>query len=207
VVDDAGEVPNTQILYNDYPEVPILYEVHNLPKSKECLTPQKWREMPDFRGARVGVCVQCEGGYTLGGTAFDNAGKKVQSFSGGEDHFANFINALRSGRREDLNADILEGHLSTSICNAGNISYRLGQPAPVAQQRAQVGDIPCWRDMHERLVTYLEGLGVDPNTATLGPWLQIDAANECFKGPRAEEANKIVRGWYREPYVVPEVKR
>ena len=32
VVNDAGEVPNTQIIYYDYPGIPILYELHNLPK-------------------------------------------------------------------------------------------------------------------------------------------------------------------------------
>ena len=127
VFNDAGEVPNTQIIYYDYPDVPILYEVHNLPKAKEFMTPEKWNTLPDFKGGVTGVCVQCEGGYTLGTAAFDNTGKKLQSFPGNEDHFANFIKALRSGKREDLNAEIAEGHVSTAICHAGNLSYRMGR--------------------------------------------------------------------------------
>jgi hypothetical protein len=202
--DDAGEVPNTQIIYYDYPEVPILYEVHNLPKNKECLTPEKWNTQPDFKGVRVGVCVQCENGYTLGTTAYDKTGKTIKSFPGGEDHFANFIKAVRSGKRADLNAEILEGHISTSICHVGNISYRLGAPAALDAQRKLVGDIPCWREMHERYVGYLNGLGVDPALSTLGPWLECDAANECIKDNA--RANEIVRGFYREPFIVPEVK-
>ncbi len=204
IFNDAGEVPNTQIIYYDYPEVPILYEIHNLPRSKEFLTPQRWSNVPDFRGARVGVCVQCEGGYTLGPRAFDRAGKQIQSFGGSEDHFANFIRAVRSGRRADLNADILEGHLSTNICHAGNISYRLGRAAPVAEQRRQAAGIPCWEAMHDRFLRYLGEIGVDPNTAVLGPWLECDPANECFRNH--PQANALVRGYYRKGFEVPEIK-
>ncbi len=203
VFDDAGDVPNTQILFYDYPEVPILYEVHNLPKNKECMTPAKWSTVPDFKGMRTGVCVHCEGGYTLGPVAYDKDGKKLESFGPNEDHFADFIAALRSGKREDLNAEILEGHVSTSICHVGNISYRLGNVASLSDQRNQVGDIPCWREMFERYVKYLGDIGVDPNTSILGPWLEVDSENECIQDN--PKANEIVRGWYREPFVVPEV--
>ncbi len=112
---------------------------------------------------------------------------------------------MRSGKREDLNADVLEGHISTAICHAGNVSYRLGQAAPLAAQRSQLGSLACWNAMHERYVTYLAAIGVDPNLSVLGPWLEIDVEKECFRGARAEEANRIVRGFYREPYLVPEL--
>lgn len=42
-------------------------------------------------------------------------------------HFQNFIDCVRSRKWQDLNADILEGHLSTSLCHLGNISCRLGR--------------------------------------------------------------------------------
>jgi len=32
---------------------------------------------------------------------------------------------MRSRRRQDLHADILEGHLSSSLCHLGNIACRL----------------------------------------------------------------------------------
>jgi len=47
--------------------------------------------------------------------------------SGGGGHFANFIRALRSGRKEDIPADIEGGHLSAALCHMANISYRLGR--------------------------------------------------------------------------------
>ncbi len=207
-VNDAGNVPNTQIIYYDYPEVPILYELHNLPKAKEFLVPSdstKYasRNMPNHRGMATGVSVQCEGGYTLATTAYDKSGKQVKSFGRAENHFANFIKALRSGKQEDLNADVLEGHISTSICHVGNISYRVGAAAPVESQRKLVGDLPCWKDMFERYLKYLDDIGEDPNTSTLGRVLEIDSERECIKNN--DEANKIVKGFYREPYVVPDL--
>jgi len=43
-------------------------------------------------------------------------------------HFSNFIDCVRSRNWKDLNADILEGHLSTSLCHLGNIACRLKKP-------------------------------------------------------------------------------
>lgn len=42
-------------------------------------------------------------------------------------HWANFLDAVRSGNDETLHSDILEGHLSTSLCHLANISYRVGR--------------------------------------------------------------------------------
>jgi len=199
VFNDACDVPNTQIIYYDFPTAPILYEVHNLTKAKES------KEMPDFRGERVGVIVNCEGGSVslYRGIAQDNEGKQIKSFSGGGDHFVNFIEAVRRGRREDLNAEVLEGHLSTAVCHTGNISYRLGKKASVKEMRTQVEDVPLFGEMLERLLEHITAHEIDVNagTVTLGPWLQIDREKECFKD--SEPANRLVRGFYRDPYIVP----
>ena len=42
-------------------------------------------------------------------------------------HWANFLDAVRSGKNEDMHCDIHEGHLSTTLCHLANISYRLGR--------------------------------------------------------------------------------
>lgn len=46
---------------------------------------------------------------------------------GGEDHFANFIDCVRSRKKEDLNAPIEEGHISSALVHLANASYRLGR--------------------------------------------------------------------------------
>jgi len=42
-------------------------------------------------------------------------------------HFSNFIDCVRSRKWQELNADILEGHMSTGIIHLGNIAYRTEQ--------------------------------------------------------------------------------
>jgi predicted dehydrogenase len=49
-----------------------------------------------------------------------------QAKSGG-DHYLNFIDAVKSRKREDLNAEIEEGAISTTLVHLANISYRLGR--------------------------------------------------------------------------------
>ena len=46
---------------------------------------------------------------------------------GGSEHFANFIDAVRSGKDSDLHCDILDGHFSAALPHLANISYRLGR--------------------------------------------------------------------------------
>ena len=43
----------------------------------------------------------------------------------GTEHFANFINAIHSGKDQDLHCDIREGFFSTALPLIANISYRL----------------------------------------------------------------------------------
>ena len=45
----------------------------------------------------------------------------------GGDHFANFLNAMRSHSRGELTAEIEEGAISTTLVHLANISYKLGR--------------------------------------------------------------------------------
>jgi len=42
-------------------------------------------------------------------------------------HFRNFVEAVRSRKRETLSAEIEEGHRSAVMCHLANIAYRLGR--------------------------------------------------------------------------------
>lgn len=62
------------------------------------------------------------------------SGEKDESYNpldlvgaGGGGHFGNFISAVRSGKRSDLNCDIETGHRSSVLPLIANISYRLGR--------------------------------------------------------------------------------
>ncbi|MDO9340280.1 MAG: hypothetical protein Q7T72_07120, partial [Bacteroidales bacterium] len=51
----------------------------------------------------------------------------VMAAPGGSSHYGNFIDAMRSGKNEDLHCDILEGFMSAALPALANISYRLGR--------------------------------------------------------------------------------
>jgi len=45
----------------------------------------------------------------------------------GQPHFENFIDCVRSRQAEHLKAPLADGHLSSTLCHLGNISYRVGR--------------------------------------------------------------------------------
>jgi len=202
---DDGRTPNTQIVFLDYQPVPIIFEVHGLPRAKGDSV------MDDYRGIRDGLVVQCENGYFAGGDggwAYDNAGTKIKQFvgSGGSSHHANFINAVRSRKTSDLNADILEGHLSSALCHQGNISYRLGKTVSPEEIMEVIKGNKEMLDSFERFLKHLTANGVDvqQTPAVLGPQLAMDVETEKFTGDFADQANALATRNYREPFVVPE---
>ncbi len=212
---DAGDVPNMQINCMDYPEVPIFYVCYNLPSQKDMIGGGDRKLYENFKGySGVGTHLQCEKGYVFlpneDGeailTAFDSSGIKIREFKGGENHFANFINAVRTHKRELLNAEVLEGHRSTNLCHMANTSLRVGGAASVADQKKQIAESKSsvyFQEIHDHYVKHLESLGVDPNTSTLGPWLECDPERECVRNH--PKANEIVKGFYRKKYQVPEI--
>jgi predicted dehydrogenase len=55
-------------------------------------------------------------------------GPAIPNIEGQEgSHFQNFIDCVRSRKRENLNCEILEGHMSTSLCHLANIAFRTGR--------------------------------------------------------------------------------
>jgi hypothetical protein len=44
-----------------------------------------------------------------------------------EFHFVNFLDCMRSRKWQDLNQDIEQGHMSTSMMLLGNIAFRTGR--------------------------------------------------------------------------------
>jgi predicted dehydrogenase len=44
--------------------------------------------------------------------------------TGDTPHFLNFVECVRSRKRHELSADIVEGHLSAAMCHLSNIAYR-----------------------------------------------------------------------------------
>jgi predicted dehydrogenase len=206
--DDDGETPNTQFVFHDYPKAPLIFEVRGLPKAKEFQEKEWNASMDGFMGAAIGVIVHCEGGHVLvpdyrSAIAYDKDGKEVKKWAGADDHYENFIKAIRSRKASDLTWDILEGHLSSALCHTGNISYRLGRQSAPDAIREEIRGNKAALETFERMADHLSKNGVDLNTTktTLGPVLQMNPRTERFKGNAAAEA-RLTRP-YRAPFVVP----
>jgi predicted dehydrogenase len=114
-----------------------------------------------FYGSKGMMAVTGEGENQAYRTWLGEEQERGPAWTSGGNNWANFIDCVRSRRKEDLKAPIEEGYISTTLVHLANASYRLGRTLHFDPQTEQViGD---------------------------------------------EEANALLRGTYREPYVVPEV--
>lgn len=200
---DDGETANTQVIFHDYAKAPLIFEVRGLPEKKGS------KNMDKFMDAGIGNVVHCEGGHVAvtsnygGAKAFDRAGTEIKAWTGSDDHYENWIKAVRSRKVEDLSADILEGHLSSGLCHTGNISHRVGGPAIDSQIREAIrGDIGGL-ETYERMLAHLTANEVDlaETPLTLGANLEMNPAKERFTNNRL--ANEFLARKYRKPFVVP----
>jgi hypothetical protein len=211
VVDDVAETPNTHLALYDYPEIPLYFENRSLP-AKPGVT-----FMDQLGGIRAGIVAQCEGGTLsglIGATAYDPSGKVIQKFAGdgGAGHVRNFVDAVRSRRKQDIAAPVEVGHLSASLCHFGNISYRVGEPAPAARINESIGALPAAADMHRELEQHLGVHGIDlaKQPFRVGPWLQLDALGDSIRAVASQNetaldrARFLLRETQRPPYVIPE---
>jgi predicted dehydrogenase len=212
-VDDAGETPNTQLTLLNYDSAPILIENRNLPARTGTKT------MDHQRGIREGVILQCERGYFAGlrggGWAYDNDGERIKQFAGdgGGAHQANFIQAVRQRKPSLLNAPIYEGHVSSACCHLGNLSCRLGESADRAGILQAIDGFPQAGEAVRSLQQHLRAndVDLDRHPMTLGPWMTLDPSTGAItqvdgtpSPERVEQANRLVQGSYRPPFVVPQ---
>jgi len=193
--DDAGETPSTQMTVHRYGQQTIIQEVRGL------------KSEPFSEQFKSGYVIYGTEGFIADGALFDPDGVLVRKFEGpGDNHFANFIAAVRSRDRQLLNAEIEQGHLSTGLCHVANISHRLGESAVVADIASHLsGD-----NYHEetkatfdRMVAHLGENGVDLERTplTLGQHLAIDSASERFVDNDA--ATALLARQYRKPFSLP----
>lgn len=160
--------------------------------------------------ASVAVVIHCEGGYVINPSyssviAFDKDGKEIKSWKDSADrHYENFIHACRTRKHTDLNADILEGHLSSALCHTGNVSYRLGIKRSGGEARERLQANSAALETFDRMVEHLaaNGVDLDQTKLTFGDFLTMDPKAERFTNSR--EGDALLTRHYRRPYVVPE---
>lgn len=222
---DSAETPNTLIVYHGY-KIPMIFEVRGLPKDKASQS-DGWK-MDRFKGVDIGNVIECEHGYVVvpsytEAIIFDKDGKQVVKFDGKKKndtaeevktptglaaesggHHGNWIKAVRSRKVSDLNADILEGHLSAGLVHTGNISYRLGALKAPGEIKEALKDNKGLAEAYDRMAGHLDANGVDINSdrLQLGVPLKFNPKKERFSGN--DQANQMVTRNYRAPFVVPD---
>jgi len=206
---DDGETPNTQVIWFDYGDVDLIFEVRGLPSDSPYPNdkgPKRGKKGDNF----IGNIWYGSEGYLVcpsysSGTAFSKDGEVLAQFSGGGDHFGNFIKAVRSRKVEDLNGDILEGHLSSALCHLGNISHRLGREVelPAPKQAGPFGVAPA-DEAFTSMEAHLRQNKVDTSKVKYmrGEKLNFDPKTETFVNNKAADAYLTRR--YRKGFEVPE---
>lgn len=211
--EDAGNTPNTQVVFHDYEAAPLIFETRGLPHSKD--GQNQWRRAMDrYRGSSVGLIVQCEGGHVLvpsysDAMAYDLNGKLVKEWhGGGNPHFENFLDAVVARDASKLNADIHEGHLSSSLCHVGLVSHQLGKKQRYGEIAKQVANNELLSNSVDRMASHLRANDVDIDgeaALTMGSWLQLDPKTETFVDNSAANALRS-RTEQRKGFEVPDLE-
>jgi predicted dehydrogenase len=215
--DDAGNTPNTQVVFLDYEKAPLIFETRGLPSSKA--GQERWGDSMDvYRGSDVGVVVQCEKGHVLvpnytSVEAYDRQGQRVKHWSTDHDalktHQDNWLAAIAARDPSRLNAEIPEAHLSSSLCHMGGISHQLGKPARMGEIMEHVAANDLLANAVDRMAGHLRANGVEIDSGdgvvTMGPWLGLDPATEKFID--SDAANHLrARSRQRDGYAVPDLE-
>lgn len=204
--DDNGQTPNMHLALMYYDDLPVVVDIRNLPDPLG----RGGKEGAVYLGRRDGNYIQCEHASVRlsrsGGGAYDLDGKRIHQYKGdgGGAHTGNFIAALRSGRRQDLAADIEGAHQSTVICHLANIAWRVGRETPAEQVRESMKGCEDATNALAHIQEQLQGNGVDLTKRPFvsGPMLTYDRKTERFTGAGARRANRYIKSSFREPFVI-----
>jgi predicted dehydrogenase len=195
---DQGQTPNTQLTLFDCGDVKLLCEQ---------------RGLVDRKATKVTVEFHTSEGVVKEGKFFPAGRQDGEPIEGapiggfadlGRLHFRNFIDCIRSRKREELNAEILEGHRSALLAHLGNISYRLGEDVPFDEPTQIFGSDTLAHAALEDMKRHLaDAANLDLAAAyRLGRTLQFDARAEKFVADA--EADRMLTRPYRGPFAMPE---
>jgi len=131
VYDDDQETPNTQIATFDYGDAELVFEVRGLNTGGEASIEAGG---PNFIG---NIFLGSKGYLSLDHKGFQiflgdkrepgESGKLADGRAETKAHMENFLDGVKSRRKEDLHGEIAEGVASAVLVHMANTSYRLGR--------------------------------------------------------------------------------
>ena len=142
--DDDQETPNTQVATFEFDGLGkkkfLVFEVRHWMSNHEAGLGEGKKDPNTIGNMFYGS----KGYMVVGGGYKTFLGREQEpgpARSGGGNHFENFLNAMRSRKPSDLNAEIEEGAMSTVLVHLANISYRLGRTLKFdAKTQTCIGD-------------------------------------------------------------------
>ena len=207
--DDAGNTPNMQCALFDYGDgIPVIFEVRNLhQKEKDKKFVGAFGEQ-----SHPNIIVSMERGEFVGGrfkgVFKDNEGKVVHRTKGGDDHYQNFIDAVRNKDQSIIRSTIESAFYSSCMSHLANISHLVGADATDQEIAANFSDHAVATECFQRFNEQLDLWKVDRAKTPwkLGSKLAFDSDAEQFTaGDKFEEANTLLRRKDRESYQIPEI--
>jgi predicted dehydrogenase len=129
IYEDDQETPNTQLATFGYGDSQLSFEVRGILTGEECAVDRGGTNVVGdyFLGADGYLSVAFGGCKVFKGEKNELASEHKPEPGRENRHFANFLQAVRSGNYKDLNADVEVGVMSACLCHLANISYRLGR--------------------------------------------------------------------------------
>jgi predicted dehydrogenase len=204
---DNGDTANSQVTIFQWDDALLISDVRGLPIK----TPVTFglKNGTPFTGA----CNVWYGtkGFAVGpnytsGAAFDYDGNELGKWSGGsyQQHFANFVKAIKSRDHKDLHLDIEDGHLSSALAHLGNVSWTLGQAVTLGTRPTLAANDKHVADTWDSFEAYCKEDNVDfaATKLTLGRELTIDPKTERSTDA---EANRLFTREYRKGFELPRV--
>jgi predicted dehydrogenase len=117
--DDDHETPDTQVAVFEYDDVYLMYEM------------RLWTPYPLEGHDNGDIFYGDNGTMSIGRkgwqVTFKDGSKGPSGPRGSETHTLNFIEAVRSCKAGDLNADVEVAHYSATLCHMANIAMRVGR--------------------------------------------------------------------------------
>jgi predicted dehydrogenase len=202
---DNGDTANSQITLFQWDDAIVISEVRGL----EITSPPTIAR----KAGPVGVANIWWGtkGYVVTpdyrtGVAFDYDDQQLGSWTGGSDqlHYDNFLAAVRSRDRADLNLEIEDGHLSSAMAHLGNVSWALGEAVPLGTRPRLAADSPRVEETFAAFERHLRDNAVDfaQTPLSLGRELVIDPVSEKSNDAAA---NALFTREYRAGFELPRV--
>lgn len=191
--EDDGTTPNTQITVFEWDDARIVQEIRGLPSEK-------------YKEVAMGTVFHCEKGYVAfnisGTAAYTDTGEPIRKFAGAGEHFRNFADAVRARKREMLNSDVQDGHLSSALCHLANASYRVGTMKPRAAFVGYAGD--ALGEASERMFKHLAENGLKDAQIELRVGRPVAVDGAALRSHDDPAADALLGREYRKPFVLPE---